>query len=157
MLRRFFTSRQRKYVAKRAMSFCTLPGKLQIVASSKFYEQTSPDHLSCCSHSRLFRSLLYIEHTSMASCTWCKSFSLSSVCYCVVLTFDYGNSLSTFPLVFEEVYDQSIGMASLNYLSLGIGFVIGLQICAPINDRVSDAVPIIFHRTWRRPTMDIGN
>lgn len=48
-------------------------------------------------------------------------------------------SLSTFPLVWEKVYDQSTGMASLNYISLGVGFAIGLQICAPINDRVSVA------------------
>lgn len=79
------------------------------------------------------------------------------MCKCIALTFDFVNSLSTFPLVFEEVYDQSIGMASLNYLSLGIGFVIGLQICAPINDRVSDAVSIILHRAWRTPTIDMGN
>ncbi|KFY22429.1 hypothetical protein V493_06614 [Pseudogymnoascus sp. VKM F-4281 (FW-2241)] len=44
--------------------------------------------------------------------------------------------LSTFPMVFEEVYGMSIGNASLNYLSLGVGFVIGLQICAPIVDRI---------------------
>ncbi|KFY96079.1 hypothetical protein V498_02919 [Pseudogymnoascus sp. VKM F-4517 (FW-2822)] len=44
--------------------------------------------------------------------------------------------LSTFPMVFEDVYGMSIGDASLNYLSLGVGFVIGLQICAPIVDRI---------------------
>ncbi|PVH80244.1 MFS general substrate transporter [Cadophora sp. DSE1049] len=44
--------------------------------------------------------------------------------------------LSTFPMVFEETYNMSIGDASLNYLSLGIGFVIGLQICAPMIDKV---------------------
>jgi MFS family permease len=45
--------------------------------------------------------------------------------------------LSTFPYVFEEVYGMSIGSASLNYISLGVGFIVGLQICAPIIDRVS--------------------
>ena len=45
--------------------------------------------------------------------------------------------LSTFPHVFETVYGMSIGTASLNYTSLGVGFIIGLQICAPIIDRVS--------------------
>ncbi|KAH7397700.1 major facilitator superfamily domain-containing protein [Cadophora sp. MPI-SDFR-AT-0126] len=44
--------------------------------------------------------------------------------------------LSTFPMVFEETYNMSIGDASLNYLSLGVGFVIGLQICAPLIDKV---------------------
>ncbi|EGC44541.1 polyamine transporter 1 [Histoplasma capsulatum var. duboisii H88] len=44
--------------------------------------------------------------------------------------------LSSFPLVWEGVYKQTTDIASLNYLSLGIGFVIGLQICAPIMDRI---------------------
>jgi hypothetical protein len=45
--------------------------------------------------------------------------------------------LSTFPYVFGEVYGMNVGDASLNYISLGVGFVVGLQICAPIIDRVS--------------------
>ncbi|PGH02305.1 hypothetical protein GX51_04746 [Blastomyces parvus] len=44
--------------------------------------------------------------------------------------------LSSFPLVWEGVYKQSTDIASLNYLSLGVGFVIGLQICAPIMDKI---------------------
>ncbi|KAI9885714.1 MAG: hypothetical protein M1823_002479 [Watsoniomyces obsoletus] len=44
--------------------------------------------------------------------------------------------LSTFPLVWEGVYRMDTGLATLNYLSLGIGFVIGLLICAPLIDRV---------------------
>lgn len=44
--------------------------------------------------------------------------------------------LSTFPLVFEEAYDQDTGIASLNYLSLCIGFMIGLQISHPFMDKV---------------------
>ncbi|KAH3955381.1 hypothetical protein HBH53_002050 [Parastagonospora nodorum] len=42
--------------------------------------------------------------------------------------------LSTFPMVFEEVYDMSVGIASLNYLSLCLGFMIGLQISHPLMD-----------------------
>ncbi|KAF1975048.1 MFS multidrug transporter-like protein [Bimuria novae-zelandiae CBS 107.79] len=42
--------------------------------------------------------------------------------------------LSTFPLVFEEVYDMDAGPASLNYLSMCIGFMIGLQISHPLMD-----------------------
>ncbi|KAF2222840.1 major facilitator superfamily domain-containing protein [Elsinoe ampelina] len=44
--------------------------------------------------------------------------------------------LSTYALVWEEDYDQSLTISSLNYLSLGIGFVLGLQICAPLMDRI---------------------
>lgn len=44
--------------------------------------------------------------------------------------------LSTFPMVFEEVYDMDTGIASLNYLSLCIGFMIGLQISHPLMDGV---------------------
>ncbi|KAJ4989056.1 MFS multidrug transporter [Stagonosporopsis vannaccii] len=42
--------------------------------------------------------------------------------------------LSTFPLVFEEVYDMDVGPASLNYLSMCLGFLIGLQISHPLMD-----------------------
>jgi MFS family permease len=45
--------------------------------------------------------------------------------------------LSTFPTVFEEVYGMSVGIASLNYLSLCLGFMIGLQISHPLMDGVS--------------------
>lgn len=40
---------------------------------------------------------------------------------------------------------MSLTMSSLNYLSLGLGFVLGLQICAPINDRVrpSSILPLL--------------
>ncbi|KAK2736183.1 hypothetical protein FQN57_000857 [Myotisia sp. PD_48] len=44
--------------------------------------------------------------------------------------------LSTFPTVWEGAYNLSTSMASIHYASLGIGFVIGLQICAPISDRI---------------------
>ena len=48
--------------------------------------------------------------------------------------------LSTFPFVFGTTYDQEAGIASLNYLSLCAGFMIGLQISHPLMDGVS------FHR-----------
>ena len=44
--------------------------------------------------------------------------------------------LSTFPDLWENVYHESIGIGGLNYCSLGIGFFLGTQICAPINDRI---------------------
>ena len=45
--------------------------------------------------------------------------------------------LSTFPFVFEEVYDMEVGPASLNYLSMCLGFMIGLQVSHPLMDGVS--------------------
>jgi multidrug resistance protein len=44
--------------------------------------------------------------------------------------------LTTFPVVFEQTYHENTGIAGLNYLSLGIGFFLGTQICAPLNDRI---------------------
>jgi hypothetical protein len=43
--------------------------------------------------------------------------------------------LSTFPMVFRDQYDQDIGTASLHYISLGVGFVIGLQISGRMQDK----------------------
>ncbi|OJI97941.1 hypothetical protein ASPVEDRAFT_185169 [Aspergillus versicolor CBS 583.65] len=44
--------------------------------------------------------------------------------------------LASFPTVWEGVYNESKGTASLNYLSLGVGFVIGLQFCGRLIDIV---------------------
>ncbi|EGX52220.1 hypothetical protein TWF173_005218 [Orbilia oligospora] len=44
--------------------------------------------------------------------------------------------LSTFPALWEGKYGQSVGIGGLNYISLGLGFFLGTQICAPINDRI---------------------
>ena len=44
--------------------------------------------------------------------------------------------LSTFPGLWVSRYHESIGIGGLNYISLGIGFFLGTQICAPINDRI---------------------
>lgn len=44
--------------------------------------------------------------------------------------------LSTFPTLWESVYNESVGIGGLNYISLGIGFFLGAQICAPLNDRI---------------------
>ncbi|KAG7108059.1 Efflux pump vrtL like protein [Verticillium longisporum] len=44
--------------------------------------------------------------------------------------------LSTFPALWEDVYRQPVGRAGLNYLSLGVGFFLGAQLCAPLQDRV---------------------
>jgi hypothetical protein len=53
--------------------------------------------------------------------------------------------LSTFPMVFEDMYGMSTGIASLNYLSLCLGFMVGLQISPPL----MDGVRLFF--SWTRP------
>jgi hypothetical protein len=49
--------------------------------------------------------------------------------------------LSTFSAVWIDKYKESIDTAGLNYISMGLGFVLGTQICAPINDYVRKAPP----------------
>jgi hypothetical protein len=70
----------------------------------------------------------------MGSCILCKWENARRVVE-LRLTFP---SLSTFPVVYGNTYNLPPGPATLHYIALGIGFVIGLQICAPISDRVSD-------------------
>jgi multidrug resistance protein len=48
--------------------------------------------------------------------------------------------LSTFPTLWSNVYYESIGVGGLNYISLGCGFFIGTQICAPLQDRIYTAL-----------------
>lgn len=57
----------------------------------------------------------------------------------VYLAFLYGLIylvLSTFPPLWEQRYGESIGIGGLNYISLGIGFLIGAQLSANFNDRI---------------------
>lgn len=44
--------------------------------------------------------------------------------------------LSTFPALWANIYHESIATGGLNYISLGIGFFLGTQICAPLQDRI---------------------
>jgi multidrug resistance protein len=44
--------------------------------------------------------------------------------------------LSTFPTLWEDEYGESIGIGGLNYISLGLGFFTGTQICAPLQDKI---------------------
>lgn len=44
--------------------------------------------------------------------------------------------LSVLTRAFTEVYHQSLTIASLNYISFGVGMTMGAQICAPITDRI---------------------
>ena len=42
--------------------------------------------------------------------------------------------LSTFPRLWTGTYHMSTGIASLNFISMGVGFFLGTQITAPLND-----------------------
>jgi MFS family permease len=42
--------------------------------------------------------------------------------------------LSTFPRLWNGIYGESVGIGSLNFISMGIGFFLGTQITAPLND-----------------------
>lgn len=44
--------------------------------------------------------------------------------------------LSTFPRLWTVEYGQSVGKGGLNYISLGVGFFLGAQVCAPLQDRI---------------------
>ncbi|KAK0510101.1 hypothetical protein JMJ35_007495 [Cladonia borealis] len=44
--------------------------------------------------------------------------------------------ISSFPTLWETQYHESIGIGGLNYISLGVGFFLGTQICARINDKL---------------------
>jgi multidrug resistance protein len=48
--------------------------------------------------------------------------------------------LSTFPSLWENGYHESVGIGGLNYISLGVGFFLGTQICAPCQDRIYRAL-----------------
>ncbi|KAJ4287707.1 hypothetical protein N0V90_012410 [Kalmusia sp. IMI 367209] len=69
--------------------------------------------------------------------------------------------LSTFPLVFEGAYNQDTGITSLNYLSLCLGFMIGLQISHPLMDKLYARFKISYNTEnglpeWRVPPMLLG-
>lgn len=44
--------------------------------------------------------------------------------------------LSTFPLLWSDRYHESTGIGSLNFISMGLGFFLGTQTCAPLNDAI---------------------
>ncbi|KAF2476305.1 major facilitator superfamily transporter [Lindgomyces ingoldianus] len=45
-------------------------------------------------------------------------------------------TLSTFPLLWNDRYNESVGVGSLNFISMAVGFFLGTQICAPLNDAI---------------------
>lgn len=48
--------------------------------------------------------------------------------------------LTTFPALWEKEYRESAGIAGLNYISLGLGFFVGAQACAQLQDRMYAAL-----------------
>lgn len=44
--------------------------------------------------------------------------------------------LTTFPLLWTSRYHESTSIAGLNFISLGIGYCVGIQVSAPIQDRI---------------------
>ncbi|KAJ4286814.1 hypothetical protein N0V90_013066 [Kalmusia sp. IMI 367209] len=44
--------------------------------------------------------------------------------------------LSTFPGLWSAQYGESAGIGSLNFISMALGFFLGTQICAPLNDAI---------------------
>ncbi|KAI1396270.1 MFS general substrate transporter [Hypoxylon fuscum] len=69
---------------------------------------------------------------------------------CIWPTFsDFFNLLlSSFPTVWQEVYHESVGIGGLNYISLGVGFVVGAQTMAQVNDTI--------YRRLKTKNNDIG-
>lgn len=60
-------------------------------------------------------------------------------------------SLASFPMVWMDQYDQEPGPASLNYISLGVGFIIGLQISGPLIDKVGNVGRLLCLCTLENP------
>ncbi|KAK7722036.1 hypothetical protein SLS63_009317 [Diaporthe eres] len=44
--------------------------------------------------------------------------------------------ISTFPTVFSDVYHESLSISGLNYISLGVGYIVGAQANAHVTDRL---------------------
>ncbi|KAI2468785.1 MFS general substrate transporter [Annulohypoxylon bovei var. microspora] len=64
-------------------------------------------------------------------------------CIALYMMYVYGLMylmLASFPTLFTSPapagYGMSVGIGGLNYISLGLGFFLGAQVCAPLQDRV---------------------
>lgn len=68
--------------------------------------------------------------------------------------------ISTFPGVYQGVYGESVGIAGLNYISLGIGYLVGSQVNAPISSRNYQRLKKqhgVGKAEFRIPTMFVGS
>ncbi|KAL8733169.1 MAG: hypothetical protein Q9181_003692, partial [Wetmoreana brouardii] len=57
----------------------------------------------------------------------------------VYMAYIYGIAylvLATFPSLWSDKYGESIGIGGLNYISLGVGFILRTQVCALLNDAI---------------------
>lgn len=67
---------------------------------------------------------------------------------------------ATFPDLWMKQYGQSMGISGLHYISLSIGYAVGTQIVAPMNDRVYKALKKRYNGEgrpeFRCPTMVPG-
>jgi len=48
--------------------------------------------------------------------------------------------LTTFPALWVEKYHESVAIGGLNFISLGLGFFCGTQVCAPLQDKIYRAL-----------------
>ena len=46
-------------------------------------------------------------------------------------------TISTYQALWQDEYGQSVSIGSLNYISIGLGLVLGCQVAGPLNDKVS--------------------
>lgn len=85
------------------------------------------------------RTLVKILRTAMIRPFRLLGTQIIIQCVALYMAYLYGVMyliLSTFPSLWTDVYHESIGIGGLNYISLGLGFFLGTQITAPINDRI---------------------
>lgn len=65
----------------------------------------------------------------------------------VYMAYSYGLMylvLATFPPLFQQTYHESLGIAGLNYISLGLGFFFGAPLCGKTNDVIYQKVGQLF-------------
>jgi len=81
----------------------------------------------------------------------------------VYMAFLYGLMylvLASFPSLWENQYHMKLQIGSLNYIALGLGFFLGAQICAPLNDKIYRKLKIKNNNTgkpeFRVPLMQVG-
>lgn len=65
-------------------------------------------------------------------------------------------ALSTYSAVWVDIYGERPDIAGLNYVSLAIGFLLGTQICAPINDYVSPSVSSLYFLSLKLPFIELA-
>lgn len=61
----------------------------------------------------------------------------------IYMAYSYGLMylvLATFPPLFQQKYRESLGIAGLNYISLGLGFFFGAPLCGKTNDVIYQKV-----------------